>query len=52
VIFAVATATASVEQELAGGVDPERARHLAERLAGTARPERDLVADAAARTGA
>jgi 1-phosphofructokinase family hexose kinase len=52
VVFAVATATASVEQELAGGVDPERARRLVERLAGTARTERDLVADAAARTGA
>lgn len=36
VAFAVAVATASVEQELAGGVDPERARELALRLA--ARP--------------
>jgi 1-phosphofructokinase family hexose kinase len=52
VTFAVATATASVEQELAGGVDPGRARDIAERLAGAARSERDLVADAAARTGA
>jgi 1-phosphofructokinase family hexose kinase len=52
VIFAVATATASVEQELAGGVDPERARQIAARLVGTARTERDLAADSAARTGA
>lgn len=37
VVFAVATATASVEEELAGGVDPRRARDLAERLAGRAR---------------
>ncbi|MEH1129986.1 1-phosphofructokinase family hexose kinase [Micromonospora sp. CPCC 206061] len=29
IVFAVATATASVEQELAGGVDPARARELA-----------------------
>ncbi|MEJ3747356.1 PfkB family carbohydrate kinase [Actinomycetes bacterium KLBMP 9797] len=29
ILFAVATATASVEQELAGGVDPGRARELA-----------------------
>lgn len=48
VIFAVATATASVEQELAGGVDPQRARQIAAYLAGSARPERDLIA--AART--
>jgi fructose-1-phosphate kinase PfkB-like protein len=34
VIFAVATATASVEQELAGGVDPARARALAAALSG------------------
>jgi hexose kinase, 1-phosphofructokinase family len=34
VVFAVATATASVEQELAGGVDPGRARELAGRLSG------------------
>jgi len=52
VVFAVATATASVEQELAGGVDPERARQIAVYLTGAARPERDLTADAAARTGA
>jgi 1-phosphofructokinase family hexose kinase len=32
VAFAVATATASVEQELAGGVDPARARELAATL--------------------
>jgi 1-phosphofructokinase family hexose kinase len=32
VVFAVATATASVEQELAGGVDPDRARALARQL--------------------
>lgn len=32
VVLAVATATASVEQELAGGVDPERARRIAGRL--------------------
>jgi 1-phosphofructokinase family hexose kinase len=32
VAFAVATATASVEQELAGGVDPARARELAASL--------------------
>jgi 1-phosphofructokinase family hexose kinase len=38
VTFAVATATASVEQELAGGVDPDRAEQLAARLAGTGRP--------------
>jgi sugar/nucleoside kinase (ribokinase family) len=44
VVFAVATATASVEQELAGGVDPSRARELAARLAGTARTEEDLRA--------
>jgi 1-phosphofructokinase family hexose kinase len=43
VTFAVATATASVEQELAGGVDPSRARELAARLAGTARPEHELA---------
>jgi fructose-1-phosphate kinase PfkB-like protein len=42
--FAVACATASVEQELAGGVDPARARELAARLAGTARTEEDLRA--------
>jgi 1-phosphofructokinase family hexose kinase len=33
VTFAAATATASVEQELAGGVDPDRARQLEARLA-------------------
>jgi fructose-1-phosphate kinase PfkB-like protein len=44
VIFAVATATASVEQELAGGVDPRRARELAGRLTGTARAEHELAA--------
>jgi fructose-1-phosphate kinase PfkB-like protein len=43
VTFAVATATASVEQELAGGVDPDRARELAARLAGTARSEHELA---------
>jgi fructose-1-phosphate kinase PfkB-like protein len=32
VVFAVATATASVEQELAGGVDPARAEAIAARL--------------------
>jgi len=42
VTFAVATATASVEQELAGGIDPDRARWIAGQLAGTAQPERDL----------
>jgi 1-phosphofructokinase family hexose kinase len=52
IVFAVATATASVEQELAGGVDPERARQLATRLSGTARPERDLSAGMAARAEA
>jgi 1-phosphofructokinase family hexose kinase len=49
VVFAVATATASVEQELAGGVDPDRARQLATRIAGTMRPERELAS--AASTG-
>jgi 1-phosphofructokinase family hexose kinase len=44
VVFAVATATASVEQELAGGVDPARARELAARVA--------AVMAGAARTGA
>jgi hypothetical protein len=43
-VFGVATATASVEQELAGGVDPARARELAARRAGTARTEEDLRA--------
>ena len=43
VVFAVATATASVEQELAGGVDPDRARQLAAQLAGAARWESDLT---------
>jgi len=38
VIFAVATATASVEQELAGGVDPDRAGELYAGLADTASP--------------
>jgi 1-phosphofructokinase family hexose kinase len=37
VVFAVATATASVEEELAGGVDPERARQLAAQLSGEVR---------------
>lgn len=37
VVFAVATATASVEKELAGGVDPKRARQLEAQLTGTAR---------------
>jgi 1-phosphofructokinase family hexose kinase len=32
-VFATATATASVEQDLAGGVDPRRARQLAAELA-------------------
>jgi 1-phosphofructokinase family hexose kinase len=59
-VFAVATATASVEEELAGGVDPERARQLAARLTGAARrvaaepagrPD-DETADPAARAGA
>ncbi|GLI01593.1 1-phosphofructokinase family hexose kinase [Phytohabitans aurantiacus] len=36
IIFAVATATASVEQELAGGVDPARARELAALVAAAA----------------
>jgi fructose-1-phosphate kinase PfkB-like protein len=44
VVFAVATATASVETELAGGVDPARAREYAARLAGTASTEEDLRA--------
>ncbi len=52
IMFAVATATASVEQELAGGVDPERARQLVTRLSGTARPEHDLPAGMAARAEA
>ena len=38
VVFAVATATASVERELAGGVDPERARQLELQLTGGAYP--------------
>jgi len=45
VTFAVATATASVEQELAGGVDPDRASQLAAQLAGSARRESDLLTD-------
>jgi 1-phosphofructokinase family hexose kinase len=45
--FAVATATASVEHELAGGVDPRRVREIAARLT---RPDGDRAADAA--TGA
>ncbi len=44
VVFAVATATASVEQELAGGVDPARARELAARVA-------DVMAGSTAPTG-
>jgi 1-phosphofructokinase family hexose kinase len=36
VIFAVATATASVEHETAGGFDPDRARQIAARLAARA----------------
>jgi fructose-1-phosphate kinase PfkB-like protein len=43
--FAVATATASVEQELAGGVDPERAGQLAAQLAGAAARESDLLTE-------
>jgi hypothetical protein len=43
----VATATASVEQELAGGVDPRRVREIA---AQPTRPDGDRAADAA--TGA
>jgi fructose-1-phosphate kinase PfkB-like protein len=50
VVFAVATATASVEQELAGGVDPGRAREIADRLGGTGAS--GAAADTAARTGA
>jgi 1-phosphofructokinase family hexose kinase len=46
VVFASATATASVEQELAGGVDPARVREIAAELAGRACPERDLPATA------
>jgi fructose-1-phosphate kinase PfkB-like protein len=46
VIFAAATATASVEQELAGGVDPDRAAQIAAQLSGTARHERDLPTEA------
>ncbi|SCL34271.1 1-phosphofructokinase [Micromonospora rhizosphaerae] len=38
VVLAVAAATASVEQELAGGVDPERTRQLEIQLTGRARP--------------
>lgn len=52
IVFAVATATASVERELAGGVDPKRARELATRLAGTARAESDLAEGLAARAEA
>ncbi len=44
VVFAVATATASVEQELAGGVDPARAREFAARIA-------DVMAGSTAPTG-
>ncbi len=44
VVFAVATATASVERERPGDVDPRRARQIAARLAGTACSERDLLA--------
>jgi 1-phosphofructokinase family hexose kinase len=49
VTFAVATATASVEQELAGGVDPDRAGQIAAQLAGTARRESDLLTETATR---
>jgi fructose-1-phosphate kinase PfkB-like protein len=45
--FAVATATASVDHELAGGVDPRRVREIAAQLT---RPDGDRAADAA--TGA
>jgi 1-phosphofructokinase family hexose kinase len=45
VTFAVATATASVEQELAGGVDPHRARQIAAQLAGAAGRESDLLTE-------
>lgn len=38
IVFAVATATASVEQELAGGVEPARARELALRVAAAGEP--------------
>lgn len=37
IVFAVATATASVEQQLAGGVDPARARELVAAVAAAAR---------------
>ncbi len=50
VTFAVATATASVERELAGGVDPDRAGQIAAQLAGAARRETDLSAEAVTRT--
>jgi 1-phosphofructokinase family hexose kinase len=50
VVFAVATATASVEQELAGGVDPERVKQLAARIAGTVRSERELASAAVTRS--
>jgi len=59
-VFAVATATASVEEELAGGIDPERVWQLAAQLTGACRrvaaepagrPE-DEIADPAARAGA
>jgi 1-phosphofructokinase family hexose kinase len=45
VTFATATATASVEQELAGGVDPERAGQIAARLAGAAVRAGDLFTE-------
>jgi 1-phosphofructokinase family hexose kinase len=50
VTFAVATATASVEQELAGGVDPDRARQIAAQLDGGARREGDLLTETVTRT--
>jgi 1-phosphofructokinase family hexose kinase len=51
VTFAVATATASVEQELAGGVNPGRALEIAKRLAGRVVPEAELLARSSNRTG-
>jgi 1-phosphofructokinase family hexose kinase len=50
VTFAVATATASVEQELAGGLDPGRAFEIAALLAGSAVPETELLARSPGRT--
>lgn len=48
VTFAVATATASVEQELAGGVDAARARAIAAQLAGRAHRDGDPLREAVA----